>query len=140
MSKIKTQQKWSLTSVDLRDAYTDFILSRQAMNAAPATLEFYKYTVGKFLEWVEERGITTPDEITARYVREYIAELVSRGEGRHNRLEQCPGNQDHVPVLAEGGLPGCAGQVRLAEIIQKAPAHAHGRAGADSRQSLQRKG
>lgn len=80
MSKTKTQQKWSLTSVGLRDAYTDFILSRQAMNAAPTTLEFYKYTVGKFLEWVEERGVTTPDEITARYVREYIAELVSRGK------------------------------------------------------------
>jgi site-specific recombinase XerD len=79
MSQTKTKQEWSLASVALRDAYTDFILSRQAMNCTASTLEFYKYTAGKFLEWVEGRGVTRPEEVTARYVREYIAELVSKG-------------------------------------------------------------
>ena len=80
MSPTKTTTNWTLASVDLRDAYTDFILSRQAMNCQPSTLEFYRYTVGKFLEWIEARGITSPGELTARYVREYVAELVSRGK------------------------------------------------------------
>jgi len=79
MSQRKTKQTWSLASVELRDAYTDFMLSRQAMNATRTTLDFYRYTAGKFLEWIEQRGITSPLEVTARIVREYIAELAGRG-------------------------------------------------------------
>src|SRR5215208_2247785 len=54
--RTKTKQEWSLASVALRDAYTDFYLSRQAMNCTPSTLAFYKYTAGKFLEWIESCG------------------------------------------------------------------------------------
>jgi len=75
-----TQQKWTLASYVLRDAYTDFILSRQAMQCAPATIEFYKHTAGKFLSWLEEQGITSPQDITARYVRQFLAELSERGK------------------------------------------------------------
>ena len=55
----------TLTSPALRDAYTDFMLSRQAMNCRPATLEYYKYIGGDFLEWIKQPGVTAPDEITA---------------------------------------------------------------------------
>lgn len=79
MPQTKTTQSWALASVALRDAYTDFILSRQAMNVTKATLAFYNFTVGKFLAWVEQRGITSPEEITARYVREFVAEQVAKG-------------------------------------------------------------
>jgi site-specific recombinase XerD len=44
------------------------------------TLAFYNYTAGKFLERIEQRGVISPDEVSARYVREYIAELVSNGK------------------------------------------------------------
>jgi len=63
----------------LRDAYSDFILSHQARNHSPATLHFYKYTVGFFLAWCESKGLTEPPEVTARYIRQYIAELADRG-------------------------------------------------------------
>lgn len=75
LKKSDTKQKWILASYALNDAYTDFILSRQAMGCSQSTLDFYKYTTGKFLKWVEEQSITKPDEITARYVRAYLAEL-----------------------------------------------------------------
>jgi site-specific recombinase XerD len=78
--RTKVKQEWSLASVALRDAYTDFILSRQAMRCSPATLEFYKYTAGKFLLWLEQHGITSPYETQARHVREYLAELVGNGK------------------------------------------------------------
>ena len=70
-----TQKKWTLASVALIDAYTDFILSRQAMNCTPATLEFYQYTAGVFLSWTEQNGVTDPNEVTARHVRQYLALL-----------------------------------------------------------------
>lgn len=75
----KTIKLWLLASVALTDAYTDFILSRQAMNCTPSTLAFYKYTAGAFLSWVESQGVTDPQEIAARHVRQYLARLISNG-------------------------------------------------------------
>jgi integrase/recombinase XerD len=76
----KTQQKWYLASLALNDAYTDFILSRQAMQCKPATFEFYRYTTGVFLTWAEGQNVTNPEQINARLVRYYLAELVSKGK------------------------------------------------------------
>ncbi|MEW6400824.1 MAG: tyrosine-type recombinase/integrase [Chloroflexota bacterium] len=73
-------EKWTLASLALTDAYTDFILSRQVKQCTPATFEFYKYTTGVFLKWVESQSITSPNEITARYVREYLAGLIGKSD------------------------------------------------------------
>jgi len=72
----KTQQKqaWALASVALQDAFTDFMLSRQAMLCTSETLRFYRNTAGKFLKWLEDRGVTSPDEVSGRYVRAYLAD------------------------------------------------------------------
>jgi site-specific recombinase XerD len=79
MPTTKTTQTWSLASVALHDAYTDFILSRQAMNCTPVTMSFYRFTAGKFLEWIEQQGLTNPEQIAARHVRQFLAELTNRG-------------------------------------------------------------
>ena len=78
-TKTQVKVQWNLASFKIADAYTDFILSRQAMQCSPATMEFYRHTAGKFLQWFEERGATSPNELTARHVREYLAELAGRG-------------------------------------------------------------
>lgn len=75
--KTKKQQAWAVTSYVLTDAYTDFILSRQAKLCSPETMRFYQNTAGKFLGWLED--VTRPDEITARHIRGYLAELRGRG-------------------------------------------------------------
>ena len=80
MPQPKTKQKWALASVALQDAYTDFMLSRQAMNCTPSTLAWYTRTAGVFLSWCEGQGITDPQQVTARHVRQYIAELAARGK------------------------------------------------------------
>jgi integrase/recombinase XerD len=79
MPKTKTVQTWSLASLALRDAYTDFILSRQAMNCTPVTMSFYRFTAGKFLEWIESQGVMDPGEVSARHVRQFLADLAGRG-------------------------------------------------------------
>lgn len=80
MSQTKTQIKWPIASVALQDAYTDFYLSRQAMNCAETTLLWYQRTAGKFLQWIEHQGVTNPEEVTARFVRAYLAMLADRGK------------------------------------------------------------
>jgi len=79
MSTTKTKIASALASVALLDAYTDFTLSRQAMNCSPFTLRFYRFTAGAFVTWIENQGIASPDEVTARYVRQYLAMLADRG-------------------------------------------------------------
>lgn len=49
------------------------------MNCTPATLEFYKYTAGAFLSWVEAQGVTGPEEVTGRLLRQYLAGLLNTG-------------------------------------------------------------
>ncbi len=78
--KIDTKQKWLLTSYALNDAYTDFILSRQAMRCTQSTLNFYRFIAGKFLSWLESQSITTPAEVEARHVRAFLAELIGSGK------------------------------------------------------------
>lgn len=76
--KIDKKSKYVLASTDLLDSYTDFILSRQAMLVSPGTLRWYGFTAGRFCKWLESQDITKPDEVTARYVRAYLAELAPK--------------------------------------------------------------
>ncbi len=64
---------------DLRDAFLDFILAREAMLCTHRTIEFYQFTLGKVLDWSESREIISCDEITRRDVRAYLAEMRNRG-------------------------------------------------------------
>lgn len=76
--KTVVQQTWAVASYALQDAYTDFILSRQAMLCSPKTIRFYHFTVGRFVKYLEENGITTPEDTSARHIRAYLSELVAQ--------------------------------------------------------------
>lgn len=79
MPTTKTKIASALASIALHDAYTDFVLSRQAMNCSPFTLRFYRFTAGAFVTWISNQGLTGPEQVTARYVRQYLAMLADRG-------------------------------------------------------------
>jgi integrase/recombinase XerD len=78
MCSKKSSPFGALASLSLNDAYEDFILSRKAEQCSPATLEFYKYTAGKFVSWLEQQGLSSPQEVGARHVREFLALLISQ--------------------------------------------------------------
>ena len=80
LSKTAVRQAGTLASIALADAYTDFVLSRQSKNATGTTMEFYRHTAAKFLEWAESQGVSTHQQITAFLVRQYLAELAERGK------------------------------------------------------------
>ncbi len=50
------------------------------MQCSAATIQFYRYTAGTFLDQLQDRGVTSPPEITARHVREYLAGLLGAGK------------------------------------------------------------
>jgi len=72
------KQKWAVASYPLQDAYTDFILSRQAMLCSPKTVRFYHFTAGRFVKYLEDDGITEPEGVSARYIRAYLASLAAQ--------------------------------------------------------------
>lgn len=80
MSTKKSGPRGALASLSLQDAYDDFILSRKAEQCTPATLEFYKYTAGKFVQWLGAQEIGSPQDLGARHVREFLALLISQGK------------------------------------------------------------
>ena len=63
---------------DLKDAFLDFMLSREAMLCTQRTLDFYQFTLGKVLEWLESKGIYTSSLISSRLVRAYLADMRKR--------------------------------------------------------------
>jgi integrase/recombinase XerD len=78
-TKKATAQTWALSSVELQDGFTDFILSRQAALHSENTIKYYQFTAGRFVSWLKSQGVTRPDETSARHVRAYLAELAGRG-------------------------------------------------------------
>jgi site-specific recombinase XerC len=63
----------------LQDAWTDFLLSRQAKLVSPSTIRTYKFTAGKFIEWLLSIGITDPTQLKAIHVRRFLARLSEKG-------------------------------------------------------------
>ncbi len=60
----------------IRDAYDDFLLSREAALLSPRTIEFYERTTGDFVSWLEENRIEEP---VSRDVRAYLTHCKDRG-------------------------------------------------------------
>ena len=61
--------------MNLQDAYSDFILSREAINVTPRTLDFYRYILNRIVESFRDQDVVAVNEITARHVRVLIKEL-----------------------------------------------------------------
>jgi site-specific recombinase XerD len=80
MSQNNADQFLSLASLNLDEAFEDFMLSRRAMQCSDQTLQFYSHTAGKFIRWLKEHGLTLPREVMARHVREFLAMLISQGK------------------------------------------------------------
>jgi integrase len=73
----------SLALSPLRQAFEDFLLSRQAMRCTPATLEHYHYTAGAFVSWLELRNVAHPEEVRPSHVREWLAGIKGKDTTVH---------------------------------------------------------
>jgi site-specific recombinase XerD len=63
----------TLATSPIRQAFDDFLLSREAMRCTPATLEHYRYSAGAFITWLELQNVTHPEEVKPAHVREWLA-------------------------------------------------------------------
>ena len=42
-------------------------------------MRFYTYNLSNIFDWMKENGVKTPEDITSRYVRAYLAEMEGNG-------------------------------------------------------------
>ena len=63
----------------LLDAWTDFLLSRQAKLVSPSTIRTYTFTTDKFIDWLLSIGLTDPLHIKPLEVRRFLAGLSDKG-------------------------------------------------------------
>ena len=73
-------QPFNISSPALHDALTDFILSRQAMGCTKTTIQNYRWTLAKFITWLETQGVTSPQEVAARHVRQYLSQITGKSD------------------------------------------------------------
>jgi len=70
---------WAPAYPDLYNAFSDFLLSRQAILCGEKTLQWYAEMLGYTLDWMAQHNVHRPEDIIVRHVRAYISELVGRG-------------------------------------------------------------
>jgi site-specific recombinase XerD len=109
MSQQKAVEKHTaldLSSVALLDAWTDFILSRQALLRSENTIKFYQFTAGRFVRWLIDQGAGSLADLSARHVRAYLAELAGRGKSDGTLADHARGIRVMVRFWhAEGYTP-----------------------------------
>ncbi len=66
-------------TLPLTRAQDAFLIDRQVMRVTPRTLQFYNYTLGAFLVYLHQHGVTAPETITPQHIRGFLTELQERG-------------------------------------------------------------
>jgi integrase/recombinase XerD len=78
---VKKKQHWSLP---ISDAFAVFDLHCQAQRYRPSTLEFYRWHLHPFGNWLATRNITALDQVTSHHIRAYLVDkqILDRGTDR----------------------------------------------------------
>jgi len=62
----------------IREAFLDFILAKKASLLAPATITYYNYTVGSFIDFLIDSEVYNSEDISPQMVRAYINKIAAR--------------------------------------------------------------
>jgi integrase/recombinase XerC/integrase/recombinase XerD len=66
-------------SNSVKEAFFEFILSRQAMYCTEATIKAYQYNLGRFMEFLEKEVVEDVSEIKAKHVRGFLFGMREQG-------------------------------------------------------------
>ncbi len=68
--------------MNLQDAYTDFILSREAMNVTERTLAFYKFTLSRIISFLRIQDVQIVVCLRTYHFRVILKQLRDDGVNR----------------------------------------------------------
>jgi len=78
-NRIQKSQNRALALNIFDDVLLDFLLSRQAMMCTDRTIDWYKYILGRVIEWLLEHDVSEPNQIKSRHIRAFLGEMAKRG-------------------------------------------------------------
>ena len=103
----------------IREAYDDFILSRQAALLSSSTIDFYNYTTGGFVDYLISNGVFEPEQITSSNVRKYLSEVAERGVASATVHSHARGTRAFLRFLNEEGYISSPTNVKMPRVEQK---------------------
>jgi len=54
-------------------------LSQEAMMCTQRTIDWYQFTLGKIVGWLEDNEVNSPGEIKSRHIRGLLGEIAVKG-------------------------------------------------------------
>jgi len=78
-NKNQNPQFKTVASDFVNNAYLDFMLSRQAMMCTDRTIDWYRYILGKIIDWLVGHNVNEPEQISSKHIRAFLAEMAERG-------------------------------------------------------------
>jgi len=103
----------SLELSPLRATPEDFYLSRHALRCTPGTLTHYRYSAGKWVEWLACQGLMDPKHVIAAHARDWLGQqtdrlkdtsLHARGQGVRTFVRFLH-TDGHMPELVKFAMP-----------------------------------
>ena len=78
-NQTQKSQNRTLASNRFNDVLLDFLLSRQAMMCTDRTIDWYRYILGKIIDWLICHNVNEPEQISSKHIRAFLAEMAERG-------------------------------------------------------------
>ena len=75
-------------SVALSAAVDDFLADAQLRGLSPKTVEWYRYSLGPLLHWLEEQGCQSAEQLSEALVRQFLASRTGIGPRRLNHYRE----------------------------------------------------
>lgn len=108
MSKVEknaqAKESWNLEG---------FYATLRAADRSPSTLRAYRNDLEQFVMWAEEHHGPTPDKITKRLLREYLAHMTARGDARTSIMRRRASLRSYFVWLVERGYVAESPAARL---------------------------
>ncbi len=90
----RTAQTWNLEG---------FYATLRAADRSPSTLRAYRSDLEQFVEWAEAHHAATPETVTKRLLREYLAHMTQRGDKRTSIMRRRASLRSYFVWLVERG-------------------------------------
>jgi integrase/recombinase XerD len=103
----------------IREAYDDFILSRQAALLSPSTIDFYNYTTGEFVDYLISNAVFEPEQITSSIVMKYLSVVAEQGVSSATVHAHARGTRAFLRFLNEEGYIPAPINVKMPRVEQK---------------------
>lgn len=103
----------------LADAYTGFLIDREARQFTAKTLSYYREQLPRFIAYCEQSSVLTVDQVTAAAVRAYLVSQQRRGLAPHSVHAAARAVRAFLRFCADDGMIEAAPSFAMPKVPKK---------------------